>query len=124
STISNLVSLLPDRYDDPEYRKLMIDLVPREVDRIVALSERLRVTRLNETVSFQDVELAQLLKDVVAIQVHVVEALRVKIILEVPDTLPPLQGNPDNLAQLYAHRGGPRGSTWDPGRTRLSSAAD
>jgi len=101
STISNLVSLLPDRYDDPEYRKLMIDLVPREVDRIVALSERLRVIRLNEAISFQDVELAQLLKDVVAIQVHVVEALGVKIILEVPDDLPLLHGNPDNLAQLF-----------------------
>jgi signal transduction histidine kinase len=99
TTISNLVSMLPDRYDDPEYRKLMIDLVPGEVARIVALSERLRM--LKPTVQFQAVALAPLLESTVRIHAQAAEAQGITILLDVPSNVPSLSGDPDNLVQLF-----------------------
>src|SRR5260370_38231144 len=43
AAISNLVSMLPDRFDDPEYRDTAVRLLPMEVARIVRLADRLRL---------------------------------------------------------------------------------
>jgi PAS domain-containing protein len=43
TSISNLISMLPDRFDDPEYRDTAARLLPDEVARIVRLAERLHL---------------------------------------------------------------------------------
>ena len=48
AAISNLVSMLPDRFDDPEYRDTAVRLLPMEVARIVRLSDRLRLMAPSE----------------------------------------------------------------------------
>jgi len=41
AAISNFISMLPDRFDDPEYRDTAVRLLPIEVARIVRLADRL-----------------------------------------------------------------------------------
>src|SRR5439155_11644500 len=43
AAISNFISMLPDRFDDPEYRDTAVRLLPIEVNRIVRLADRPRL---------------------------------------------------------------------------------
>src|SRR5438552_17701576 len=48
AAISNFISMLPDRFVDPEYRDTAVRLLPIEVNRIVRLADRLRLMAPSE----------------------------------------------------------------------------
>src|SRR5438445_10916746 len=103
AAISNFVSMLPDRFDDPEYRETAVRLLPHEVGRIVRLADRLRLMAPSEGGKLSVVALPPLLNDIVAIHSPTAQEQRVKIFLQCPEELPKIQGDPSQLVQLFVN---------------------
>ena len=103
AAISNFISMLPDRFDDPEYRDTAVRLLPLEVSRIVRLADRLRLMAPSEGGKLSDVSIAPLLHDIVAIHSPASHEQHVKIELHCPDNLPKVQGDPGQIVQLFVN---------------------
>jgi len=103
AAISNLIAMLPDRFDDPEYRDTTVRLLPMEVTRIVRLADRLRLMAPSEGGKLSVVSLPPLLHDIVAIHSPTAHEQHVKIELLCPDDLPKIQGDPGQLVQLFVN---------------------
>ena len=103
AAISNLVALLPDRFDDPEYRDTAVRLLPMEVSRIVRLADRLRLMAPSEGGKLSVVSIPPLLQDIVAIHSPTAHEQMVKIELHCADELPQIQGDPGQLVQLFVN---------------------
>src|SRR5207247_10108191 len=94
AAISNFISMLPDRFDDPEYRDTAVRLLPIEVARIVRLADRLRLMAPREGGKLSVVALPPLLNDLVAIHSPTAQEQRVKIFLQCPEALTKIHGHP------------------------------
>jgi PAS domain S-box-containing protein len=103
AAISNLISMLPDRFDDPEYRDTAVRLLPLEVSRIVRLADRLRLMAPSEDGKLSVVALPPLLNDIVVIHSPSALEQRVKIQLQYPNELPRILGDPSQLVQLFVN---------------------
>jgi PAS domain S-box-containing protein len=103
TAISNFIAMLPDRFDDPEYRDTATRLLPMEVGRIVRLADRLRLMAPSEDGKLASVSLHPLLADIVAIHTPAAEESRVRLVLDCEDELPPVLGDPSQLVQLFVN---------------------
>jgi signal transduction histidine kinase len=103
AAISNFIAMLPDRFDDPEYRDAVVRILPMEVSRIVRLADRLRLMAPSEGGKLSVVALSPLLHDIVAIHSPTAQELQVKIELHCPDELPKIQGDPGQIVQLFVN---------------------
>lgn len=103
AAITNFISMLPDRFDDPEYRDTAIRLLPLEVSRIVRLADRLRLMAPSEGGKLAVVSLQPLLNDIVAIHSPSAQEQHVKVSLQCPDELPSILGDPSQLVQLFVN---------------------
>jgi signal transduction histidine kinase len=103
AAISNLIAMLPDRFDDPEYRDTAVRLLPMEVSRIVRLADRLRLMAPSEGGKLSIVSIPPLLHDIVAIHSPTAQEQQVKIELRCPDELPKIHGDPGQLVQLFVN---------------------
>jgi len=101
TTISNLVSLMSERLDDPDYRDLIVRVVPAEVSRIVKLAERLRALAPDTTRPARPIALHTVLADIVSMLAPVAEQQGVKLVLEAVPDLPPVVGDVDQLVPLF-----------------------
>ncbi len=103
AAISNFIAMLPDRFDDPEYRDTATRLLPMEVARIVRLADRLRLMAPSEDGKLSVVALPPLLTDIVAIHAPAAEESGAKVTLECPEELPRILGDPGQLVQLFVN---------------------
>jgi signal transduction histidine kinase len=103
AAISNFIAMLPDRFDDAEYRDTAVRILPMEVSRIVRLADRLRLMAPSEGGKLSIVTLSPLLHDIVAIHSPTAQEQHVKIELRCPDELPKIQGDPGQLVQLFVN---------------------
>ena len=103
AAISNFIAMLPDRFDDPEYRDTAVRILPMEVSRIVRLADRLRLMAPSEGGKLSVVSIAPLLHDIVAMHSPTAQEQQVKIDLHCPDDLPKIQGDPSQLVQLFVN---------------------
>jgi signal transduction histidine kinase len=103
AAISNFIAMLPDRFDDPEYRDAVVRILPMEVSRIVRLADRLRLMAPSEGGKLSIVSLSPLLHDIVAIHSPTAQEQHVKIELRCPDELPKIQGDPGQIVQLFVN---------------------
>jgi len=103
AAISNFVSMLPDRFDDPEYRETAVRLLPHEVGRIVRLADRLRLMAPSEDGQLSTVALSPLLADIVSIHAPAAEESRVRVNLESSQDVPKINGDPSQLIQLFVN---------------------
>jgi len=103
AAISNLVSMLPDRFDDPEFRDTAVRLLPMEISRIVRLADRLRLMAPSEGGKLSVISIPPLLHDIVVIHSPTAQEQMVKIELNCPDDLPKIQGDPGQLVQLFVN---------------------
>ncbi len=103
AAISNFISMLPDRFDDPEYRDTAVRLLPIEVARIVRLADRLRLMAPSEGGKLNIVSLPPLLNDIVAIHSPGAQEHRVKISLHCADDVPKIYGDQSQLVQLFVN---------------------
>jgi len=95
--------MLPDRFDDPEYRDTAVRILPMEVARIVRLADRLRLMAPSEGGKLSVVSIPPLLHDIVAIHSPTAQEQHVKIDLHCPEDLPKIQGDPGQLVQLFVN---------------------
>src|SRR5207245_7940030 len=100
AAISNFISMLPDRFDDPEYRDTAVRLLPMEVSRIVRLADRLRLMAPSEGGRLSVVSVSPLLHDIVAIHSPTAYEQQVKIELHCADELPKIQSDAGPLLTL------------------------
>src|SRR3989449_8026438 len=103
AAISNFVSMLPDRFDDPEYRETAVRILPHEVGRIVRLADRLRLMAPSEDGQLSTVALSPLLADIVSIHAPAAEESRVRVNLESSQDVPKINGDPSQLIQLFVN---------------------
>jgi signal transduction histidine kinase len=103
AAISNFISMLPDRFDDPEYRDTAARLLPMEVARIVGLADRLRLMAPSEDGKMSIVALPPLLTDIVAIHAPPAADKRVRVVLESPENTSPILGDRGQLVQLFVN---------------------
>jgi signal transduction histidine kinase len=101
TSISNFVSLLTERFDDPDYRETAAKLLPLEVDRITQLADRLRLMAPSEGGQMTKVDLAALLRDLVSLHAPRLRESSIRMKLACPTELPPVQGDARQLIQLF-----------------------
>jgi PAS domain S-box-containing protein len=101
--ISNFISMLSDRFDDPEYRDTASRLLPLEVARIVRLADRLRLMAPSESGKLTPVELSSLLRDIVKIHGPAAHEQKTAIVLHCPQDLPAIMGDPGQVVQLFVN---------------------
>jgi signal transduction histidine kinase len=103
AAISNFIAMLPDRFDDPEYRDAAVRILPLEVSRIVRLADRLRLMAPSEGGKLSVVALSPLLHDIVAIHSPTAQEQQVKIELRCAEELPKIHGDPGQIVQLFVN---------------------
>ena len=103
ASISNFISMLPDRFDDPEYRDTAARLLPMEVNRIVRLADRLRLMAPSEDGKLIPLALPPLLRDVVAIHASTAQDQGISVQLYCSDDVPCIMGDPGQLVQLLVN---------------------
>jgi signal transduction histidine kinase len=102
TTLSNLISMLPDRLDDADYRQLLVTLVPGEVARIGALAEKLRALAPGHTPQ-RPIDLQPILQNIVTLQQSPLKERALKISLISDPDLPMIAGDHDQLVQLFTN---------------------
>lgn len=103
TAISSFVSMLPDRFNDPEYRAAAVRLLPNEVTRIVRLADRLRLLAPTQDADLVPLNLAPLLADATLLHRSVASERGVTMSLRCPPCLPNIQGDRALIAQLLAN---------------------
>lgn len=103
AAISNFIAMLPDRFDDAEYRDTAARLLPMEVGRIVGLADRLRLMAPSEGGKLTEIALPPLLADIIALHGPAAEEVGSRIILTCPADTPKIAGDPAQLVQLFVN---------------------
>ncbi|MBI2216017.1 MAG: PAS domain-containing protein [Candidatus Rokubacteria bacterium] len=103
ASISNFIAMLPDRFDDPEYRDTAVRLLPNEVARIVRLADRLRSMAPSDGGMLAPVRLQPLLADIVAIHAPAAAETGVVVQLRSEDDLPQVAADASQLVQLFVN---------------------
>ncbi len=103
TAISSFVSMLPERFNDPEYRAAAVRLLPAEVSRIGRLADRLRHLAPAQHGYLVPLDLASLSADVVLLHRSVASEHSVTMFLNCPPALPYIRGDRPQLTQLLAN---------------------
>lgn len=103
TSISSFVSLLPDHFDDPDYRSTALRLLPAEVHRIVRLADRLRLMAPSESASMGPLDLTLVLRDLVDLHAPVAADQGIDVRLAVEPDLPLVHGDRAQLIQLFSN---------------------
>jgi len=103
AAISNFISMLPDRFDDAEYRETAARLLPHEVNRIVGLADRLRLMAPSEGGKLVEIALLPLLTDIIALHGPAAAEAGCKLVLTSPPDAPRIAGDPGQLVQLFVN---------------------
>jgi signal transduction histidine kinase len=103
TAISNFVAMLPDRFEDPEYRETAGRLLPLEVSRIAQLAERLRLMAPSEDGKLSIVSLASLLSDLAAMHGPSTAERGITLSLITSPDIPNILGDPGQLVQLVVN---------------------
>jgi signal transduction histidine kinase len=103
ASISTFVSMLHDRFDDPEYRESAVRLLPLEVQRIVKLADRLRLMAPSEDARLQPLDLLALVSDILSLHGPRATDAGAEIVLECDDEVPHVEGDGRQLTQLFVN---------------------
>lgn len=98
--IRTFAELLPERADDEEFRDSFAKIVVQEIMRIDDLIARLRDFPGSPAPRFQEVDLAYLLRDTLALLRGEIERGGIRVSMNVRHRTPPILGDPAQLTQL------------------------
>jgi signal transduction histidine kinase len=103
ASISNFISMLPDRFDDPEYRDTAARILPSEVARIVRLADRVRSMAPSEGGKLTAISIESLLTDLVALHAPEGKAGLADVRLNCDSPIPNVLGDSSQLTQLFVN---------------------
>jgi PAS domain S-box-containing protein len=87
--------------DDEHFRQKFHDVVPRELERINGIVERLLELARPPKLTFEPVRLPGLLERVVELYGHQVEAKQITVVREYARDVPPIQADHEHLYQAF-----------------------
>jgi signal transduction histidine kinase len=103
TAISSFVSMLPERFNDPDYRATAVRILPAEVTRIVQLADRLRSLVPDQAPHLVSLNLGPLVADAVLLHRSAATKQAISLSVECADSLPSILGNAHMLSQLLAN---------------------
>ena len=101
--IKTFAQLLPERYDDPEFREQFSHLVTAEVDRLNGIIEQINDFAHPPALEFDEVHIDGAINKGLEEALEKLQKNGVKIDSSVPRNLPPIHGDPSALTECFAH---------------------
>ncbi|HEX9871988.1 MAG TPA: ATP-binding protein [Candidatus Tectomicrobia bacterium] len=99
--IKTLAELLPEQYDDEEFRETFTKVTLNEVDRIDTLVRRLRSLSSGAIVPFHSVNVLTPLEETLSLISGELTRHHIKVGRHYQSPLPPIMGDPDQLKQVF-----------------------
>ena len=100
--ISTFAQLLPERYDDEEFRTRFRELTTQEVERLNSIVDQLDLFANPPTLRFVSVDVEALLHAALCKEQNA-STTHVQIEMRVPDALPPVRADMDVLSHAISH---------------------
>jgi two-component system, sporulation sensor kinase E len=101
--IKTLAELLPEQYDDEEFRETFTKVTLNEVDRIDTLVRRLRSLSSGSTVPFHLVNLLTPLEETLSLVSGELTRHHIKVVRDYQSPIPPIMGDHDQLKQVFVN---------------------
>jgi PAS domain S-box-containing protein len=101
--IKTLAELLPEQYDDPEFRDTFTNVTLQEVDRIDSLVRRLRSLSSGSTAPLQPLNVIGPLEETLALISGELTRRHVKVARAYQQPVPPIMGDHDQLKQVFVN---------------------
>jgi nitrogen-specific signal transduction histidine kinase len=100
--IRTFAQLLPERYDDPDFRQDFWRLVPQEIERLDKMIDQVDVFANPPERMFKPFELEDMLKKSIEIARFHILPRQIKIDLHIPDNLPEISGDETSLSESFS----------------------
>ena len=101
--IKTLAELLPEQYDDEEFRETFTKVTLNEVDRIDALVRRLRSLSSGSTVPLHPLNILTPLEETLSLVYGELTRHHIKVIRDYQSAVPPIMGDHDQLKQVFVN---------------------
>jgi nitrogen-specific signal transduction histidine kinase len=101
--IKTLAELLPEQYDDEEFRDTFTKVTLNEVDRIDALVRRLRSLSSGSTVPLHPLNILTPLEETLSLVSGELTRHHIKVIRDYQSAVPPIMGDHDQLKQVFVN---------------------
>ena len=101
--IKTLAELLPEQYDDEEFRETFTKVTLSEVDRIDTLVRRLRSLSSGSTVPLHPLNILAPLEETLSLVSGELTRHHIKVIRDYQSPVPPIMGDHDQLKQLFVN---------------------
>ncbi len=99
--IKTLAELLPDQYDDEEFRTTFAHIALQEVERIDSLVRRLRGLRTSGTIEMKPLDILAPLEETLTLVAGEMNKRQIEVTRDYEESLPPLVGSFDQLKQVF-----------------------
>jgi nitrogen-specific signal transduction histidine kinase len=101
--IKTLAELLPEQYDDEEFRETFTKVTLNEVDRIDTLVRRLRSLSSGSTVALHPVNIITPLEETLSLVSGELTRRHIKVARDYQSIVPPIMGDHDQLKQVFVN---------------------
>jgi PAS domain S-box-containing protein len=101
--IKTLAELLPEQYDDEEFRETFTKVTLNEVDRIDSLVRRLRSLSSGSTVPLHPMSVITPLEETLALVSGELTRRHIKVMRDYQSSVPPIMGDHDQLKQVFVN---------------------
>jgi PAS domain S-box-containing protein len=101
--IKTLAELLPEQYDDEEFRDTFTKVTLNEVDRIDALVRRLRSLSSGSTVPLHLLNILTPLEETLSLVSGELTRRHIKVVRTYQSPVPPIMGDHDQLKQVFVN---------------------
>jgi signal transduction histidine kinase len=99
--IKTLAELLPDQYDDEEFRTTFTRIALQEVDRIDNLVRRLRGLKTSTTIHMQLIDILTPLEETLELLSAELQKRHIEVTRQYEPSLPQIIGSSDQLKQVF-----------------------
>ncbi|MCD6170233.1 MAG: PAS domain S-box protein [Candidatus Latescibacteria bacterium] len=99
--IKTFAELLPEKFTDPEFQKNFLKVATKEIDRIDSLVSQLCNLARHPPLQCESLDLHSLLEEVLTLLSGQIDGQGIQLVKDYAEYLPSLQGDRDQLKQLF-----------------------